>query len=126
MKFILLVSLLISSFSALAAEVLSAKLDANNENLLVDVQYTGGCAKHTFSLKVGESCLETYPVQCSAKLIETVQGSDTCEVVIQETAVFNLKKLGLTDVYFEGASLAISGGRSITTGQPSRVLVKLP
>lgn len=119
MKLITLM-LLSLSLSANAAEVLSAKLDASKKNILVDVRYGGGCKKHEFSLKLG-ACLESYPVQCSADLIETIEGGfDACESIRMETAVISLKKAGLTDTYFERARLTILGDNE------SSATIKLP
>lgn len=125
MKLITLV-LLSLSLSANAAEVISAKLDASKKNILVDVRYGGGCKKHEFSLKVGPACLESFPVQCSADLVETIEGGfDACESIRFETAVISLKKAGLTDSYFDRASLTIYGDVN-QTGKRSSANVKLP
>lgn len=124
MKLITL-ALLVSSFSAVAAEVKSAKLDASKKNILVDVSYGGGCKKHTFSLQLG-SCMESYPVQCSAKLVESIEGGfDGCEALKYETVVFNLKQYGLTDSYFSKGSLTISGDKNFS-GKVSSATVRLP
>lgn len=124
MKLITLM-LLSLSISANAAEVISAKLDASKKNLLVDVRYGGGCKKHEFSLKVG-ACMESYPAQCSADLVETIEGGfDACESIRFETAVISLKKAGLTDSYYEKASLKIMGDIN-QTGKRSSATVKLP
>lgn len=124
MKFIAL-ALFMSAFSATAAEVVSAKLDASKKNLLVDVRYGGGCKKHTFELQVG-GCLESMPVQCSAKLVEKVEGGfDPCEAIIGDTVVFNLKKYGLADSYYSKGKLTITGDKNFT-GKPSTATVTLP
>jgi hypothetical protein len=113
------------AFNATAAEVKSAKLDSSKNNILVDVVYGGGCKKHVFTLELG-ACLETYPVQCSAKLVEkTVGGPDFCEALISETVVISRKKYGLDDSYFKGASIKITGDRGFT-GEPSEAVVRLP
>lgn len=124
MKFIGLV-LFAVVFNANAAEVVSAKLDASKKNILVDVRYGGGCKEHDFSLKLG-ACMESYPVQCSAELVETIEGGfDMCEALIHETVVFPLKKFGLTDSYFKGGSLTITGDIN-QTGKPSKATIRLP
>ncbi len=124
MKFIALVFAL-SSFSTFAATVHSAKLDASKKNILVDVSYGGGCKKHTFTLKMG-ACLETYPVQCSAELVEkTIGGFDACEAIVGQTVTINLAKYRLDEAYFTRGSLAITGDRDMN-GQPSSATVILP
>ncbi len=112
-------------FNATAAEVKSAKLDSSKKNILVDVVYGGGCKEHVFTLELGP-CLESYPVQCSAKLVEkTIGGLDFCEALISETVVISRKKYGLDDSYFKGAKLTITGDRGFT-GEPSSAVVRLP
>lgn len=113
------------AFNASAAEVKAAKLDASKKNILVDVVYGGGCKKHEFTLEVG-ACLETYPVQCTAKLIEkTIGGPDLCEALISETVVLSLKKYRLDESYYTGGSLTILGDRGFT-GEPSQARIRLP
>ncbi len=112
-------------FNATAAEVKSAKLDSSKKNILVDVVYGGGCKKHVFALEVG-ACLESMPVQCTAKLVETtIGGPDFCEALISETVVLPLKKYGLNDSYYAGGKLTITGDRGFT-GEPSQATVRLP
>lgn len=125
MKFILVLILGIT-LHAEAANVLKARLDTAKENILIDVVYGGGCKVHTFYLKLDKHCLETYPVQCSAKLVEEIEdGVDTCEAIIYDTAVINIEKAGLSDPYFNGASITIHGDRAFT-GQETSVVVQLP
>ena len=117
-------ALLTLSFSSMAAGVLSAKLDASKKNILVDVSYGGGCKKHTFSLEL-EGCMETSPVKCSAKLIESIEGGfDECEALLHETVVFNLKQYGLVGSYFSKGSLTITGDSY--RGKVSSASVRLP
>lgn len=124
MKFIAL-ALALSSLSSFAATVHSAKLDATKKNILVDVSYSGGRKKHTFSLKVG-ACLETYPVRCSAELIEkTVSGPDMCEALVGQTVTINLAKYRLDEAYYAGGSLTITGDLNMN-GKPSSGMVVLP
>lgn len=100
-------------FGAEAANILSARLDADQKNIVMDVEYSGGCRKHVFKLKLDDACLETYPVQCSAQLVEEIDGGvDDCQRIIQEQAVVSLKKHKLHDEYFKGARLTIFGDNS--------------
>lgn len=108
MKKALLVALMaLVSSNALAIEVKSARLDAAKENILIDIAYGGGCEKHIFKLEVG-TCLESYPVRCSAQLVDLGK-PDACEAYIQETVTINLKEAGLADDYYERGSLTIFG-----------------
>lgn len=124
MKFIALF-LALSSVSSFAATVHSAKLDAAKKNILVDVSYGGGCKKHNFTLKVG-MCLESYPVQCSAELVETtVGGPDLCEAIVGQTVTLNLAKYRLDEGYYAGGSLTITGDKDMN-GKPSSATIRLP
>lgn len=109
--------------NAFAAYVKSAKLDAQKKNILVDVSYGGGCGDHEFSLQVGE-CLETFPAQCSAKLIEKT--NDNCEALISATVTISLEQYGLTDSYYQRASLTIMGDKNEQTNNPTSATVRLP
>jgi hypothetical protein len=119
----LAVALLITSLPSFAAVVKSAKLDAAKKNILIDVVYGGGCAKHTFTLKVG-GCMETYPVRCTAKLVEKIEGgADFCEAIVSQEVKINLKAAGLTDSYYQGASLNITGDMSSNGISSARVVL---
>lgn len=118
-------TLMISAFAFLAmANVASAvsingaAVDAKAGLLLVDVTYGGGCKEHSFKLDVGP-CAESFPVQCTARVIDLTQG-DFCEALISETVQFSLKDYGLTDSYYSGASLTLVGS------DKKSVSVKLP
>lgn len=111
---------LLSSFSTFAAQVVSAKLDANEENILLNVRYGGGCKKHVFTIQL-QGCAESMPVQCRAKLIEKTEGGfDGCEALISQTVVINLKAAGLDEEYYQEGSLTITGAND------SKATVRLP
>lgn len=123
--FLILLAFSLCAFQAGAAEVRGARLDANKKNLLIDVTYGGGCAKHTFKLAVG-ACRESFPVSCDAVLIEKISGGvDLCEAIISETVKINLKRAGLTDPYYRQGSLTIFGDQMFN-GETSQATVKLP
>jgi hypothetical protein len=122
----MLLFLLIFTSTAQAANIVSAKMDMLQENILVEVICGGGCRNHTFSLKLDPYCKESYPVQCSALLVQTTEGGlDACRGMVKTTAVFNLKEYGLDDTYYSGASLTIRGKRSLT-GDETSATVDLP
>jgi len=124
MKKMFLVSVLsLMAAQSFGATVKSAKLDASKKNILIDVTYGGGCGKHEFSLEVG-GCLESYPVQCGAQLVHKTD--DICEAMISETIIISLEKEKLTDSYYKGASLTITGDLDWQTNKASKVFVKLP
>ena len=97
------------AFSASAsAEVVGARVDAARGLLLVDVSYGGGCLEHKFKLEVG-MCMETFPVSCSASVVDVTEGVDMCEAIIHQTVEFGLKENGLTDGYYSGGTLTFKG-----------------
>lgn len=104
------------------ATVKLAKLDSSKKNILIDVVYSGGCGKHDFTLKL-EGCAESFPVQCSAQLIEKTD--DFCEALISSTVVISLEEYKLNDSYYERASLKITGDKD-ETGKSSSATVRLP
>ncbi|MCM2324036.1 MAG: hypothetical protein NDJ90_12320 [Oligoflexia bacterium] len=114
-KFAIVGLICLFGMSAFGAEVKSARLDAQKQNILIDVVYGGGCGEHEFSLKMVGGCLETYPVRCTAELVERT--NDMCEALIADTVVISLEKYGLNDSYFERATLKIVGGGSSATVQ---------
>lgn len=123
---LLVIAMVMFSLSAFAGMVKSAQLDDSQENILVDVVYVGGCQEHKFTFKLNPTCLESMPVQCSGVMIESIQGGfDPCEALITKTVKVNLQKHNLTDSYFAGASLIISGDVGFD-GQPTQAHVTLP
>ncbi len=109
--------------SAFAAQVKSAKLDAQKKNILIDVTYGGGCGEHEFSLKM-EGCAESMPVQCHADLIEKTD--DGCLALISATVTISLKEYGLTESYYRNGSLTIYGDKDWQTNKLSSATVRLP
>jgi hypothetical protein len=95
--------------TAFAIEVEEARLDGSGKNILVDVVHGGGCGQHEYSLEI-QGCLESMPVQCTAKLIHKTD--DMCEAMLYRTATINLADSGLNEQYFSNASLVITGSRS--------------
>jgi hypothetical protein len=106
-----------------SATVKSAKLDDAKKNILIDVMYGGGCGKHDFSLQVN-SCMESYPVQCSAQLVHVT--NDHCEALIHTTVVIPLAQYKLDTQYFKQGSLQILGDVDWQTNKASSAVVRLP
>ena len=73
----------------------------------IDIQYSGGCAKHEFRLQI-EACRESYPVQCDANLIDLTT-NDFCEAFLHQKVSIGMHEAGLDDEYYRGASIAIHG-----------------
>jgi hypothetical protein len=114
MKKILMLFVLLISAVAFAdegrnqPEVVSASVDMAKKIITVRVSYAGGCEDHKISIEIG-SCLESYPVQCTAKIFDKT--SDRCEAYITRNVIFSLEDLGLSDNYYDGASISIQGGK---------------
>jgi acyl-CoA hydrolase len=120
-KIFLSVAMLISSYSAHSAEVIDARTNLETMEIEVEVAYAGGCEEHVFGLQLG-MCFESYPVQCTAKLLHTTKSGepDFCEAFFRHTVKFPLEDYGFLSSYFKNGSLTISGaGESSAT-------VKLP
>jgi hypothetical protein len=105
------------SAGAQAAMITSAKLDSAKKNIIIEGRTGGGCGKHDFSLNLG-ACMETFPVQCKAELVEHTD--DACEAIIPVSAVISLAKYKLNDPYYKGGSLTITGDANTSA------TVKLP
>lgn len=63
--------------------------------LLLDLEYGGGCAKHDISVCFGPSFLESYPVQTSLRVIHDDHG-DTCEALLHSQHKIDLTPLAQT------------------------------
>lgn len=109
----------LASAPAFANEVQSARYNANTNAIEIDVTYGGGCEEHKFKLQMG-ACLESFPVSCSAQLIDVSDNYDPCEAMVGETVSITLKEAGLDDDYFNGAWISIEGSNN------SSASVKLP
>ncbi len=92
---------------AVGAEIRSGTLDESRGTITLEVTYAGGCKKHDFDLDV-QLCRESFPVQCEAKLVDKTK-DDFCEALVSAEVTFSLKGEGLTDPYYSGGSLRISG-----------------
>lgn len=62
------------------------------DQLRIDVSYSGGCKRHNFELYWDGSYQESFPQQVQMKLVHEGNG-DPCERLIQETLIFDLLNL---------------------------------
>src|SRR5689334_5028171 len=116
-SFVILASFVIAS-NAFAAQVKSAKYSSVKGGLEIDVVYGGGCKEHKFELRVG-GCLESFPVQCGAQLVD-LQHEDFCEAFVSRTVFISLEDAKLDESYYSGASITITGDNN------SKAVVQLP
>ncbi len=119
MKNLYVLLFILVSGTALSAEIRDGRYSAETRSIEFDVNYGGGCKKHSFRLEIG-GCLESMPVQCmDAKLIDDTH-DDYCEAFIYETVRMTLKSTGLDDSYYRGAFLQVhgSGGTKVNIRLP--------
>lgn len=100
------------SFDAAAADVKSARYNAEDDTVSVNVVHGGGCGTHRYSLTFDDHCLETLPAQTGAELVH--RSNDPCEALISREARVSVKRLLCRPAY-----LTIRGDR----GTSARVLV---
>ena len=109
MKTLILVLLSINFLSAAnAASVRSCAYSSTTHAIELDVVYTGGCKEHDFQLKIVDACLESFPVQCVANVVDYTL-DDPCKAIISKKISVSLKDAGLLDDTFNGAHLTIKG-----------------
>ncbi len=66
-----------------------------NDNMMLEVSFGGGCKKHDFLLVSGSSFMESYPVQIAAVLSHDAH-NDSCEALIIKELTFDLSPLKQT------------------------------
>ena len=70
--------------------VTSATLDGNI--LSLEVEYSGGCADHTYDLIGSEGVMKSLPAKRAIKLIHN-SNDDSCRELISETIKFDIRPL---------------------------------
>jgi len=65
---------------------------AVNDTLRVTVEYSGGCARHNFSLHASRVFMESHPVQ-SAIVIRHNANGDQCRAMLRRDLTFDLTRL---------------------------------
>lgn len=74
-------------------EIKSASIEGNK--MYINIQYSGGCERHTFELLGSEGVLKSLPPQRAIRLIHH-NNDDMCESIVNETI-----EADLTDLAFE-------------------------
>ncbi len=67
-------------------------VDVSGDQLILDVQYSGGCLKLYRKFQVLNHFLESYPVKVDSKLIHE-RNNDNCKVLVSQKEIFNLVPL---------------------------------
>lgn len=101
----------------MAAEIISARLDDSQRNVIIKVRHGGACGKHDYSLAL-KGCAESFPVQCQADLVH--QTDDMCEAILQREATISLAASGIVGSYYSRGSLTINGEND------SKATIRLP
>jgi hypothetical protein len=68
----------------------------NENSLIADISYSGGCKDHEFALVISKYFNKTYPVQVEVFISHNNNG-DSCEAFLTEEIAFSL--LPLRDLY---------------------------
>ena len=79
-----------------------------DDTLNISVSYSGGCAKHQFTLIVSDTFLESFPVQLPASIAHNANG-DPCEAYPTENYRFDLTpiKTMYQEAYRQAAGMII-------------------
>ena len=101
--------------NAFGLDIVSGQYDVDREVLQLEVEYTGGCYEHDFSLEISEFCLQGWPVVCDAVLVDHTE-EDSCKMLVRETVEFEMDR---DDSLVLGFRLAGDDYLSIQLGQPS-------
>ncbi len=89
---IILLSLILFHFLTLnlyGAVVLDGFYDQENDELTLDIVYSGGCVEHDFYVLPDTACMESFPMQQNARLIDEGE-EDPCDGIIYTTGSFSL------------------------------------
>ncbi len=80
--------LLVESFSE-SDDYQITSANINGDQLILNIQYSGGCKTHLWIIQAAESFLESLPVQANTMLIHD-SSKDQCEAMINQEESFNL------------------------------------
>ncbi len=84
---------------------------SDDQKLLVDVSYAGGCEEHIFKIGWPDVITAIYPPNFSVVLYHDFNG-DTCEAYITETLEFDFEdsNLGLSDDAIKDMTITVING----------------
>lgn len=87
------------------------KVEISEGNLLIDVEYSGGCENHDFIIDWPEAIIAIYPPNFSVVLYHNSNG-DLCEALIKETLTFDISESGLvsSDQAINEATITVING----------------
>ena len=96
-----------------AFEINDVKVE--NENLLVEVSYSGGCEEHEFELIWPEVITMIFPPDFGVTLTHN-DNEDSCDAYLTETLVFDISNnpLGLSRDVFSVMRISVTNGSDDT------------
>ncbi len=71
-------------------EITAVRIEGNT--MFIDMNYTGGCEEHTFSVVGSEMISKSLPPIRSVQLIHSAKG-DQCKKLVEETLIVDISKL---------------------------------
>ena len=71
-------------------EITAVRVEGNT--MFIDLNYTGGCEEHTFSVVGSEMISKSLPPIRSVQLIHASKG-DQCKKIVEETLIVDISKL---------------------------------
>lgn len=81
-RFLSIFFLIYSASSFCDVDILSATYDGNADEITLEIRFPGGCRPHAFELNFSPWCLQSYPLQCSAMLVQTEGQDDPCKASV--------------------------------------------
>ncbi|MEM6532741.1 MAG: hypothetical protein AAF654_08950 [Myxococcota bacterium] len=87
------------------------------EGLFIDVQYSGGCFEHAFSLEWDGQALKTNPPQYPLNLVDESR-TDGCRAIQRRTLQFDISTPSLQFQSSGTLLLSVPGGREVPVPIP--------
>lgn len=106
---------------ASASQLVKAKWLPATQQIELTVRHGGGCAKHKWGIAFDTVCAESFPAQCSAKLIHLEGQQDMCEAIVTTSS-----KVKWTSHPYDQYYLAISDGAKAKSILISAKKIKAP
>lgn len=85
-KWLFFIAPLILLASNANAQIIKAVWLPASQEIELTVRHGGGCKEHQWGIAMSGVCAETFPAQCSAKLIHLKGQDDFCEAIISTTS----------------------------------------
>lgn len=96
-----------------STELIAAAYDSQSGHLVIDIQYTGGCHEHHFSLEWDGATYKSNPPQYVLNLVD-LSPADNCEAIVSSQLRVDIRNLDFDPV--SGSTIHVSTpkyGRSL-------------